>query len=425
MGIEQPAIAAVIARLPETKVQLAAYGSVVFPIALLIEAPIIMLLAASTELSRDRGRYAQMVHYTRLMGVVLTGLHIVIAATPVGPWFIEAALSVPPEVAEASKPGLWLMIPWSWAIASRRTGQGLLIRIGKSRAVGLATGVRLLVSSSVLIAGVLTQRASGVEIGTAALAVGVLSEAAFVHAFVRRVGIPALPAESEGEPRLTGLAFLSFYLPLAMTPVVILVIQPVGTAAISRMPDVLGSLAVWPVVVGLGFVLQSVGLAFNEVVVALVGRPGGREVLWRFAWRLALCLSAIWLAFSLSPLAALWFEHVANLPSDLVQPALLGLLIAAPQPASRVLQSWYQGLLVAEHRTRPITEAVVVFGVACGAVLGVGVAWQGTSGVYVAVLGFTAGRAAQTVWLWWRCRGLGAAGQSPSASSNRSKTSKG
>lgn len=405
MGVEQPAIAAVIARLPDTKVQLAAYGSVVFPIALLIEAPIIMLLAASTELSRDRVRYAQMVRYTRLMGIGLTVLHIVVAATPVGPWFIEAALSVPPEVAEASKPGLWLMIPWSWAIASRRTGQGLLIRIGRSRIVGIATGVRLLVSSTVLVVGVLTQAASGVEIGTAALAVGVLSEAAFVHLFVRRVAIPALPATSK-DPPLTTAGFLSFYLPLAMTPVVILVIQPVGTAAISRMPDVLGSLAVWPVVVGLGFVLQSVGLAFNEVVVALVARPGAREVLWRFAWRLALTLTAIWLAFSLSPLASLWFEHVANLPPDLLEPALLGLVIAAPQPASRVLQSWYQGLLVAEHRTRPITEAVVVFGLACGTVLGVGVAWQGTPGVYVAVLGFTAGRAAQTVWLWWRCRTL-------------------
>jgi len=403
MGIEQPAIAAVIARLPDTKVQLAAYGSVVFPIALLIEAPIIMLLAASTELSRDRVRYAQMVRYTRLMGLGLTGLHIVVAATPVGPWFIEAALSVPPEVAEASKPGLWLMIPWSWAIASRRTGQGLLIRTGKSRVVGLATGVRLLVSSTVLAAGLLTQAASGVEVGTAALAVGVLSEAAFVHVFVRRVVATQLPATSE-DPPLTGSGFLSFYVPLALTPVVILVIQPIGTAAISRMPDVLGSLAVWPVVVGLGFVLQSVGLAFNEVVVALVARPGAREVLWRFAWRLAVTLTVIWLAFSLSPVAAAWFEHVANLPADLVEPALLGLLIAAPQPASRVLQSWYQGLLVAEHRTRPITEAVIVFGLACGIVLGIGVAWQGVPGVYVAVLGLTAGRAAQTVWLWWRCR---------------------
>jgi hypothetical protein len=405
MGIEQPAVAAIIARLPDPKVQLAAYGSVVFPIALVIEAPIIMLLAASTELSRDRPRYAQVVHYTRVMGIALTVLHILVAATPLGTWFIQAALSVPPEVAEASKPGLWLIVPWSWAIAARRTGQGLLIRHGRSRMVGVATAVRLVVSSSVLGAGLLSEAASGVMIGSAALSVGVLAEAAFVRGVATRVATTELPERSE-HPPLSVRSFASFYIPLALTPVVILLIQPVGTAAISRMPEVLGSLAVWPVVVSLGFVMQSIGVAYNEVVVALVGKPGARPVLWRFAWRLAAVLTAGWLVFSASPLATLWFERVANLPPDLVEEAVFGLLIAAPQPASRVLQSWYQGLLVSAHNTRPIPEAVGVFAVSCGAVLVAGTYWQGAPGVYVALAGFTVGRVAQTIWLWWRCRGV-------------------
>jgi len=36
-----PLLSAVIARLPDPKVHLAAYGGVVFPLALIIEAPII------------------------------------------------------------------------------------------------------------------------------------------------------------------------------------------------------------------------------------------------------------------------------------------------------------------------------------------------------------------------------------------------
>lgn len=270
-------------------------------------------------------------------------MHLLVAATPLGPWLIGAALSVPASVAEAARPGLWLMVPWSWAIAARRTGQGLLIRQGKSRFVGMATGVRLVASSTVLGVGLVTEAASGVVI---------------------------------------------------------------GTAAISRMPQVLESLAVWPVIVSLAFVVQSVGLAFNEVVVALVSRPDGRATLWRFAWRLAAVLTGLWLVFSLSPLAAWWFGHVANLPSDLMQAALVGLVFTAPQPAMRVMQSWYQGLLVSAHRTRPITEAVVVFGLGCGAVLTAGLLWQGTAGVYVAALAYSVGRVVQTVWLWWRCRSV-------------------
>lgn len=53
MGIELPLISAVIARLENPEISLAAYGGIIFPLALIIELPIIMLLAASTALSKD------------------------------------------------------------------------------------------------------------------------------------------------------------------------------------------------------------------------------------------------------------------------------------------------------------------------------------------------------------------------------------
>jgi len=53
MGIEVPTIAAFVSRMQGSETQLAAFGGVIFPLALLIEAPIIMMLAASTSLSRD------------------------------------------------------------------------------------------------------------------------------------------------------------------------------------------------------------------------------------------------------------------------------------------------------------------------------------------------------------------------------------
>ncbi len=406
MGIEQPAIAAVIARLPEPEVGLGAYGSVVFPLALLIEAPIIMLLAASTELSRDAQSYAKLRTFTRRMGIALTGLHILLAATAVGPWIIGALLSVPPSVAEASGPGLWLMIPWTWAIASRRTGQGLLIRYGHSRIVGAGTGVRLLASASVLGAGFAAGTVSGVEVGTAALSTGVLAEAAFVGFFAWRVAQRELPSCSDEAPVLTGRSFLAFYVPLALTPIILLLIQPVGTASIARMPEVVASLAVWPVVVGIGFVVQSVGVAYNEVVVALLGRPDARPKLRRFARQVAVVLTAVWVLFAFTPLSKLWFAHAAGLNARLVPMAVLGMMIATPLPATRVLQSWYQGLLVSARKTGPITEAVLVFGVGCGSVMLAGVAWQGSAGVYVALAAFTTGRIVQTVWLGWRSRRL-------------------
>lgn len=51
MGAEAPILSAVVARLADPEINLAAYSGIVFPLSLIIESPIIMLLAASTTLS--------------------------------------------------------------------------------------------------------------------------------------------------------------------------------------------------------------------------------------------------------------------------------------------------------------------------------------------------------------------------------------
>jgi len=56
MATEGPLLAALIARLPDPKFNLAAYG-VAFAFAVLIEAPIIMIMSASTALVKDRDSY--------------------------------------------------------------------------------------------------------------------------------------------------------------------------------------------------------------------------------------------------------------------------------------------------------------------------------------------------------------------------------
>src|SRR5512140_946104 len=82
MGFELPAVSAVMARLPNPTVSLAAYGGVVFPLALLIESPIIMLLSASTALSRDWQSYRVVRRYMLMAGGGTTLFHALLAFTP-------------------------------------------------------------------------------------------------------------------------------------------------------------------------------------------------------------------------------------------------------------------------------------------------------------------------------------------------------
>jgi hypothetical protein len=406
MGAELPALSAVIARLPDPKIHLAAYGGVVFPLALIIESPIIMLLAASTALSKDMPSYRLIRSYMMWAGAALTGLHILVAFTPLYYLVAEGILGAPAEIVEPARVGLMIMTPWTWSIAYRRFNQGVLIRNGYSRAVGTGTVIRLAADLIVLGGGLIVGTVPGIVVATTAVIAGVLSEAVYAGWRVRPVLRSEVAAAPIVQPPLTWSAFGRFYVPLVMTSLLTLLAQPIGSAALSRMPVALSSLAVWPVVSGLVFMTRGLGLAFNEVVVALLERPGSVAPLRRFASVLAVVTTVGLLAIAATPLSYLWFRGLSALPVDLAVMARSALWLALPLPALSAAQSWYQGALLHASRTRAITESVVLYMATMVLVLGAGVAYGQMIGLYVGVVALVLSTATQTGWLAVRARPL-------------------
>ncbi|MEM9803002.1 MAG: hypothetical protein AAGA20_21945, partial [Planctomycetota bacterium] len=314
MAAEPTLVIAAVSRLPEAKVNLAAWSSVVFPVSLVVEGPIIMMLAASTRLSTSWSRYRCVLRYGSILGAVLTLVHAAIAFTPLYDVVAVDLLGSDERVVEPARIGLMIMLPWTYAIGYRRTQQGALIRFERSGAVGTGTLVRLVVTGSVLLAlGAFTGLA-GVAVAGFGVAAGVTAEAFYAGWKVREVhGL--LRDAPEGE-RLTPARFARFYTPLALTPLVTLFIQPIGAASMNRMPRALDSVAAWGPVHSLVFTARSVGMAFNEVVVTLVALSGGPAALRRFGVALAvgtsLALALVWG----TPLAALWFGGVQDIPDE-------------------------------------------------------------------------------------------------------------
>ena len=98
MSAELPAISAVLARLSDPEIHIASYGAVVFPISLIVEAPVIMLLAASTALSKDWSSYVKLRRYMHVMGGGLTARQVLIAFTPLVDIIVEQVLQIPPTL---------------------------------------------------------------------------------------------------------------------------------------------------------------------------------------------------------------------------------------------------------------------------------------------------------------------------------------
>jgi len=404
MSLEMPALSAVVARMPDPKINLAAYGGVVFPLALIIESPIIMLLAASTALSKDMASYLKLRRFMMVSGGLLTAFHALLAFTPLYYVVVEGILGVPQEIVQPARLGLMIMLPWTWSIAYRRFNQGALIRFGHSQTVGIGTVVRLGTNLLVLTVGYMGGRLPGIVVASGAVACGVMSEALYVGMMVRPVLKNQVQHAPPVVPPLSWAAFYAFYIPLVMTSLLTLLANPIGSAALSRMPRNLDSLAVWPVVTGIVFMLRSLGVAYNEVVVALLDERGAYASLKRFATTLSLATTGLLLLVAATPLSSFWFAKISALPADLAQMAQLGLWLALPLPALSVLQSWYQGALLHGKRTRGISESVVIYLVTSAIILGIGVAWGGTTGLYVALFALTASVATQTAWLGWKSR---------------------
>lgn len=402
MGVEMPAITAVMARLENPEISLAAHGGVIFPIALIIEAPIIMLLSASTALCKDWDSYQKIYRFMMITGAVLTGIHLLIAFTPLYDLVVVRLLGVPSEIVEPARTGLKVIVPWTWAIAYRRFQQGIMIRFGHSEAVGVGTIIRLVTDAVILGSGLLIGTIPGYVIGALAQGASTTVEAIYAGLRVRPI-LEEVKRASKVEP-LTWNVFYAFYIPLALTSLLSLIWQPIGSAALSRMPQALESLAAWSVVSGLVFMFRSVGLAYNEVVVAMIDQKGSSPYLRSFAVQLSSVMIFLHLLIAATPLSFLWFTYVSALPPNLVSMATTGFWLALPMAFLSVLQSWYQGSILFSGKTRGIPESVAIFLVTMLLFLGGGVVWGKITGLYVGFLGFTFANFTQTAWLWVRSR---------------------
>jgi hypothetical protein len=199
-------------------------------------------------------------------------------------------------------------------------------------------------------------------------------------------------------------SFLHFYIPLVMTSLLIMLTPLIVSATLSHMPMSLESLAVWPVIIGLIAMFRNLGIAYNEVVVALLDRPQSWRNLRRFTRLLAVSTTVLLLLIALSPFSKIWFMRITALDPDLARMALLSLWIAIPLPALGALQSWFQGAILYSRRTRAITESVLIYLLTFALLAFGGVIWGKSTGLYIGLTTLLVSTLAQTAWLWLRSR---------------------
>jgi hypothetical protein len=404
MAFEGPFLAAVIARLPDETFNLAAHG-VAFAFAILIEAPVIMLMSAATALVEDRESFVRLRVFARWLGMASTGLLLIILIPPVFGFLMYTLVGLPEAVAELTYGALWLFLPWPGAIGYRRFLQGVLIRAGRTRLVAYGTIVRLVAMAGAALFGFFLLDIPGAWVGAMSLSVGVVAEAGsarwMARHTVREVLATSMP---EGKAHLSFREIAHFYYPLALTSLIGLTVQPMLTFFMGRAPAPVESLAVFPVVHALLFVFRSLGLAFQDAAIALMGeRHRHLPELGTFTALLGGAATAVLALVAFTPLADVWFVTISGLTPELSTFAYVPARIMVPLAALSVLLSLQRAILVNVRRTRPITVATAVEVLVIAATfpaLGWGV---GVVGVTAAFTAFVVGRASSNAFLAVRC----------------------
>jgi Na+-driven multidrug efflux pump len=398
MALEQPILIAFIARLAEAKLNLAAFG-IAGSFAMIIEAPVIMLMSASTALVTGRHSYRKLRRFTDLLNIGVTCIQLLVLIPPVFRFIVISLMGVPEEVARLAHIALLIFLPWAASIGYRRFFQGILIRNNLTRRVTYGTLVRL----SVILTAGLILFSSGVN--GAYVGAGAMSLAVFTEAIATRImasgALKALLDTEDTENGDLGLRKISkFYYPLAITSLLSLGVHPFVTFFLGRSYMAVESLAVLPVVTSLVFIFRSLGLSYQEVNIALIGKQKQNyTVLRNFAVYMGMSVTILITVLAFTPLADLWFINVSGLSKDLADMSYLPLKIMILLPAFTVLLNYQRSLLLINRTTGPISTATAVELLSIIVILLICVVFLNMTGVVAAALAFTAGKGISTLYL--------------------------
>ncbi len=379
MGLEGPVCEGVINRLHHPEINAAAWP-VLMAIAIWIESPVIDLLSTSTTLAKSQQNYEVISRFVWYLLMWVTVAHAAVVLTPLYGVVAEGLLGVKPEVANAARAGLIILIPWSAMIGWRRYLQGILIRNGRTRSVGVGTTARVLTLVIMSVILFTTTKLPSVVIASIAIILSVGMEASVIHLLSRDVIRTAFrdKTASQSEP-LTMKKLISFHAPLSATTMVNLLVMPLVNAGLARTDRPVLALAGCGVAGAIVFLHRAITFCIPEVVITLYKGSQTRLKLRNFSLGVGALSSGLILFLGLTGLDRFLFAGLIQAKPPIAEVAHWCYLFSAAVPFVDSAQAYVRGVLTAHHLTvsRLIAVLAAVIFLIASVCIGVALRWSG------------------------------------------------
>jgi hypothetical protein len=404
MMVLEPSIINIgLGRTSDVELALAAYG-VAFSLALLVEAPILMLLDASVARSSDREAFVLIRRFSLGLGLIVTAIGLVVSLTPLYDLLVIELMNIPLDVADRARPTLQILSFWSLPIAWRRTHQGLLIRNGRTAIITAATGVRLVTLAGALFGGLYLLPDRGAVVAGIAMDISVFVEAGLITLATR----PVLRSEEFRARRpkdgqgLTLKGLWKFYWPLAVTTLLRQTTRPLLNTGIAAAVLARESLAAWPVAWGLAILIAGPAWSLQQLTTALAEDETSYARVRRFSLALSGLFTAVLAVVVLTPLYGVVMGSVYNLSPKLQEIALPAMQIMIILPLMMGAQSILRGRLIRGGCTGVVRTAMTLNVATLATTLLVGVTLTPVTGVALAAAATLAGLLVELAWLRWK-----------------------
>ena len=339
MSVSHTIINGALARLEDYVTALAGM-SLAMVIHLFVASPSYQNHTVTIAMVRGRKSLRSVLIFVGLVASYVAVMLFLIAYSPLGDLVLLKLLGAPPEVANAARQALHILVLLPFFTGFRGFFQGLIIQARRTSLVSLATGVRVGALFGYLAIG--RHWFAGAQLGAFALVGCVITETIVIGIFAWRVHLPL----ERGEKEKSTAEILRYSFPLAYSSCLQQTIPLLITSIIGRLADGPLALAAFGVIRGFLFLLAGPMRNLQQAYLTLVKNAADYRMLVRFNLFVATGMGLLVL-LTAGPLDQLILGRLLGVAPDLrtyLRPALAACaFFPILYGASNLLRGWFAG----------------------------------------------------------------------------------
>jgi hypothetical protein len=339
------------------------------------------------------------------IGLLMAGVLVCLALTPMGIWVIEDLHHVAGDLSAVVRRAFFWLIPIPALAGVNRLYMGMLMRVRRTDVVSAAMmgGIVTSIGSVFILLPTEFVQADPIRLPLAATYASALTE--FVIVLWGRFRWVDLPDQSDGD--VLSLGYVTrFFWPLAFIMALQGVSRPIINLFVSRSSDGSEALAVLTVVYALGHIpygwvneTRSLHTAFQHVANHL-------HYVRRFVFGCGLFSFGSMVLLFWTPLRDVLLQDWIGVSADLAAQCVMPLFLFSFFPLAVAVRAYFHGVGLLERRTKAMAPSALARIGAIVVVLLI-LSGQGISGATLGVGALLSGFIAEATTVWWFVRRRG------------------